>query len=418
MRQAVRKLVGPLAILAAAVAPALPQAIVENPAKPIAAKAGRVIVPEEVLAISDEGTSDYYFKWPRAVRTAPDGSLLVIDEAQALHFDRDGVFIRNLFQKGQGPGEMQFALASLGIGKTVVVHSGPGNKMVTFDAAGKFAKEMSFRTEGRTRVTLLHHWNGTFYFMAEEFPRTTGDPDVVDNPRTIVAVSQADGSVRPLATFVTRAWVVTSPGGGGGMFDVTTLIVSPVRENALALAHTEGYLVKIFDLAANRIVREFRRAYERVKGAPLTEAEKKGGLKIDGKHYTRPERKYEKDIQNIFARDREIWVVTSTKDKGKGVLIDVFDDEGVYRDAFYLGLPEEGLKSLDRPGQCALDGEHLWVIERSEDGTFTIKKYRLATSRPEGQPLPGTIPGPLKGRPTPGARAKEDDMISSPGSRS
>ncbi len=47
--------------------------VVENPAKPKAKNAGRVVVPEEVLAISDEGTSDFYFKRPRGLTTAPDG---------------------------------------------------------------------------------------------------------------------------------------------------------------------------------------------------------------------------------------------------------------------------------------------------------------------------------------------------------
>lgn len=413
MRRAIAMRLGLLAILAAAARPSFSQAIIENPATPLAEDAGRVVAPTEVLAISDEGTSDYYFKWPREVRIAPDASLLVIDEGQALHFDKDGGFIRNLFKKGQGPGEMQFALASLGIGKTVVVHGGPGNKLVTFDAAGKFEREMSCRTEGRTRVTLLHHLNGTFFFVAEEFPRTTGDPDVVDNPRTIAAVGEAGGSVRSLATFVTRAWVVTS-GGGGGMFDVTTLIAVPFQETFLALSHTEEYLVRIFDLAANKIVREFRRAYVRVKGAPLTEAEKKGGLRINGKHYTRPERKYENDIKNILVRDDEIWVVTSTEDKGKGVLIDVFDGEGTYRDAFYLKLPDAGLKSLHLPGQCAFGGGHLWVVERTEDGTFAIRKYRLAPSRSEGRSRYGD--GSRLSVRMPGAASehKEDEMISNP----
>lgn len=413
MRRAIAIRLGLLAILAAAAPPSFSQAIIENPAKPLAKDGGRVVTPTEVLAISDEGTSDYYFKWPREVRTAPDGSLLVIDEGQALHFDKDGGFIRNLFKKGQGPGEMQYALASLAAGKTVIVHSGPGNKLVTFDAAGKFEREMSFRTEGRTRMTLLHHLNGTFYFVAEEFPRTTGDPDIVDNPRSIVAVSEADGSVKSLATFVTRAWVVTS-GGGGGMFDVTVLIAVPFQDKLLALTHTEEYLIKLYSPAANTVVREFRRAYGRVKGAPLTEAEKRGGLRINGKHYTRPERKYENDIKNILIRDDEIWVVTSTKDKGKGVLIDVFDGEGTYRDAFYLELPDAGLKSLDRPGQCALDGEHLWVIERSEDETFAIKKYRLAPSRPERQSRYGDSSRLSDRMPGAAREHKEDEMISNP----
>jgi hypothetical protein len=161
------------------------------------------------------------------------------------------------------------------------------------------------------------------------------------------------------------------------MFSISTLITAPFKRGLLALAHTSEYLLKIYDPQADRIVREFRRAYDRVKPEPLTEAQKKGGMIIDGKHYGPPELKFQNDIKNIFARDGEIWAVTSTKDKDMGVLIDVFDGEGVYRDCFWLQLPEAARRSLVSPGQCALDGEFLWVVERAEDETYSIKKYRV-----------------------------------------
>ena len=38
--------------------------IIENPAKPKAPNSGRVVEAKEILSISDENTSDYYFKFP------------------------------------------------------------------------------------------------------------------------------------------------------------------------------------------------------------------------------------------------------------------------------------------------------------------------------------------------------------------
>jgi hypothetical protein len=65
-------------LLALAAWPAgLAAQVIENPAKPLAKNAGRVIAPQEVLAISDEGTSDFYFKWPSGLAIGPDGSLLL-----------------------------------------------------------------------------------------------------------------------------------------------------------------------------------------------------------------------------------------------------------------------------------------------------------------------------------------------------
>ena len=359
-------------------APATARQAIENPAKPKAADAGRVVAPQRVLTISDEGTNAYYFKWPYELKTAPDGALILTDESQILEFDANGRFVLNLFKKGQGPGEMEYAGTCLPDGKGFVVYSGNRQKLVHFDATGRLEREVPVRSEARTMMTFLHYLDGTAYFEAGAFPRTTGDPDFVDNPRTIVAASGPDGAVRRLATFVTRAWVVTSAGGGGGMFPVTNLIAVPCGGGLLAIAHTEDYLVKIYDPAADRVVRQFRRAYEKVKGEPLTEIEKKGGLFVGGKHYTRPERKFENDIQNLLARDGEIWSVTSTKDGAKGVLVDVFDGEGVFRDCFWLKLPEPAIRSIMSPGRCALDGDVLWVVERAEDETYSIKKYRIA----------------------------------------
>jgi len=356
---------------------AIAQAIVENPAKPKAANAGRVVVPQEVLAISDEGTSDYYFKWPRGIKTGPDGSLFLLDESQVLQFNKDGKFGRNFFKKGQGPGEMEYVGACLATDRNLIVQTSTPNKFLFFDYSGKYKREISARTETRSMMTALLFQGEVFYIHAWEFPRVKGDPDYVDVPHAILALNEATGEFRTLASFPTKSFVVSSPSGSGGLFHISSLIAVPFQQKLLALSHTSEYLLKIYDPEADKVIREFRRAYERVKPEPLTEEQKKGGLIIDGKHYGPPEQKYQNDVRNILTRGDEIWAATSTQDKVKGILIDVFDGEGVYRDCFWLKLPEAAIKSILSPGSCTLDGDFLWVVERSEDETFAIKKYRV-----------------------------------------
>lgn len=349
--------------------------VVENPTKPMAANSGRVVVPEEILAISDEGTSAYYFKYPYGLRMGPDGSLVLRDRDQILWFNKDGKFLHNLFKKGQGPGEMQYPGDCLFVGERVVVYSGNEKKLVYFDRNGKFEKESSVASQDNSLIP-LHHLPGTYYFKAAEFPRTSGDPKIVETPQTIVAIGESDGFLKPLSSFATKVYVVTS-GGGGGSITIASLITAPFKNNLLALTHTEEYLIKIYDLAADRVIREFRRAYDRVKSEPLTDEQKKGYININGKFYYPPERKFQNDIRNVLTRDGMIWVVTSAKDKTKGVLLDIFDENGVYRDCFRLQLPEPALASILAPGRCALDGDSLWVVEKAEDETFAIKKYRV-----------------------------------------
>jgi len=368
---------GFLPVLLAVAALAFGQ-VVENPAKPKAAGAGRVVVPQDVLAISDVGTDDLYFKYPGRLKTTPDGSLLVRDVDQVLHFDRNGKFLRNLFKKGQGPGELTQVDSILAIEKSIIVKSNSPNKLIFFDASGKFEKEIPIRSEGRTSMTALLCQGGAFYFKASEYPQTQGNTQgFVDVSQTIVALNEATGETKTLSSFMTKSYVVSS-GGRSGRFEVNSPFAVTYEQKLLAITHTEEYLLKIYDPAADKVVREFRRAYERVKAEPLAEEQKDSGFIIDGKYFSGPpELKFQNDVKNFFTRGQDIWAVTSTRDKAKGILIDVFDGEGVYRDCFWLKLPEAALKSVLSPGSCALDGDSLWVVERSEDETFAIKKYRV-----------------------------------------
>ena len=355
--------------------------VVENPAKPRAANAGRVVVPQELLAISDKGTSDYYFKRPGSLKPAPNGSLVLRDENQILLFDTNGRFLRNFFKKGQGPGEVLYFSVCLPTDRNIIVHSNNPNKLILFDYSGRYEREIpvgslpgSLRPQAKI---LLAHEEGYFLHVWDMPQFKGGDPVYMDIPQVIASLDEATGGVKALATFLTKIYALAAPGGGGGFYGVTDLISIPFKERLLALTHTEEYLLKIYDPASNKVVREFKRAYERVKQEPLTEEQKKGGAIIGSKRFGQPELKYQNDVKNVLTRDGQIWAVTSAKDKKKGILIDVFDGEGVYRDCFWLKLPEPAFGSVLSPGQSALDGDFLWIVERSEDETFTIKKYRV-----------------------------------------
>ncbi|HPW17941.1 MAG TPA: hypothetical protein PLP83_06135 [Candidatus Aminicenantes bacterium] len=351
--------------------------IVENPANPKAADAGRVVTPREVLAISDEGRSDYYFKYPHALTAAPDGSLFVIDENQVMWFGPDGAFERNLFKKGQGPGEMGYADACLFSDGHVIVQAWSPNKLLWFDAAGRYQRELLIRSKTRSIGSAQFVHAGVVYLLAFDFPRVEGTPGNIEVPQDIIAVPEDTGEIETLSSFPITAFVASSASGGGGMMPIGLFLSAVFRRKQLVISHTSEYLLKLYDPGTDRVVREFRRPYSRIKSEPLTEQQKKGGLLIDGKHFGPPEQKYQADIRNLLTRGEEIWAVTSTRDKAKGVLIDVFDGDGAYRDRFWLKLPEPALASLQSPGACALDGEFLWAVEPAKDDTITIRKYRV-----------------------------------------
>jgi hypothetical protein len=350
--------------------------VIENPAEPRAKNAGRVVVPKEVLSVSDEGRSDYYFKWPGSLRVAPDGSFFLRDENQFLQFDKDGRFQRNLFKKGQGPGEMVYFISCLLTPQHVVALASNPSKLLWFDYAGRYQRETPIRREGQGFLWPLALLNGTFYFHSQEIPNPGGEPGIFDVPQAIVGLPEGSTELTSIASFPTKAFIVTSGGGGArGMIAISQLFAVPFQDRYLALTHTSEYLLKIYDPVSKAVLREFRRAYERVKKPPEKDEKKKPSVGINGKFYTAPDQKYANDVINLFSRGGEIWAATSTRDKAKRVLIDVFDGGGIYQDCFYLQLPEAALDSLVSPSLSTLDGDFLYIVEKNPDETSVIKKY-------------------------------------------
>jgi len=89
---------GVLPVLLAVTAIAFGQ-VVENPAKPKAVNAGRILKLTEVWKITDDG-GEFFFKYPNNLQIAEDGSILVIDADEFLKFSPEGKFLKNIFKKG------------------------------------------------------------------------------------------------------------------------------------------------------------------------------------------------------------------------------------------------------------------------------------------------------------------------------
>lgn len=345
--------------------------IVENPAAPRAKNAGRIVVPAEVLSISDEGTGSFYFKAPHKPRIGPDGSLFVLDENQILRFDADGKFRRNYFKKGQGPGEMQRVMDCLPTDRGLIIQADSPDKLMWFNQEGTFDREKLISTTTRAFAWILFGYGDVFYFQSSEFPMLEGKPRVVDIPDGILALDEASGVLKTLASFPIKAYVEITGTMGMVKIDISSLLAVPFEEKFLAISHTSEYLLKIYDPAANKVIREFGRPYQRVKTKPLTEEEKKE--KLDDS----PQMKYRNDILNILIKGKEIWAVTSTRDEEKGILIDAYDANGVYQDAFFVNIPKTALNSLEIPSCSTIGDGFLWLIDWIGDGNIAIRKYRL-----------------------------------------
>ena len=83
------------------------------------------------------------------------------------------------------------------------------------------------------------------------------------------------------------------------------------------------------------------------------------------------------DILGLYVLDEKLLALTSTVDKEKGVLVDVYNEKGKYMDNFYLKLPE-GTKYLKMNFfKPLIQKDLIYTIETDEDENFMIKKYRI-----------------------------------------
>ena len=86
------------------------------------------------------------------------------------------------------------------------------------------------------------------------------------------------------------------------------------------------------------------------------------------KKYNAPKKKFEDDISALYLSKGLLWIKTSSKDKSRGDLFDVFNEEGQYVDNFYLNL---------KGTLIAVHGDSIFVLETDEDENLQIVKYKI-----------------------------------------
>jgi len=336
-------------------------------------RASRVLSLKEVMRIEDGG-GDYYFKSPRSIRIAPDGCIFMLDDEQFLKFSPDGRFIKNLFKKGQGPGEFEGISSYVITEDAIIVLQPQPNKFVILTHDGELIRE--FRTEFRTTKLFTVH-NGRYVtgrYSSPKIDKVTEKPSFMQVEWNLGYVSEDGGVDEPDPRFSTR-WYAKRLGGRAVIADhIANFFAVPYGDDNLIICHTEDYRLKLFDLVQNNVVREFGRKYRRVK------SRKDGSGRIEvrpGVFELVSPVEYVNDVHQVFTRGEDIWVMTSTIEPGKGILIDVFNFNGEYTDHFYLPVKNqvepEGLEDFP----IAFRGDFLFIAEYDEDGIPAIVKYRI-----------------------------------------
>ncbi|MFH1930788.1 MAG: 6-bladed beta-propeller [Pseudomonadota bacterium] len=357
--------------------------IIKNSSKPLSQNAGRIFTLEKVLSISDDGDL-IFFRYPSKLAVAPDGSIFEYDwsAGQLLRFDGNGKMIRNYMKKGQGPGELEYVSDYLFYRDNIIVYDGGLQKILWLNLNGDVVKE--FKLLRKARMTNFHLYKpDQYYFIQYTTINTQKNPSFVEIPHDLVSFSGPgeDLEYKELERLYLKSYVIPSKAGGGGWFSIDRMITTSAANRYLFLSCSQEYLIRVFDAETGHVIRSFNRQYKRVKpDAEYIERTKKGGITINGKHYSEPKRKYVNDIQNVFVHRNKLWVMTSTEDKDKGILFDVFGFDGQYENNFYIKFTDSNRPMYGGIGRMAFFDGYFYQIETTADDSYVINKYRLIES--------------------------------------
>jgi hypothetical protein len=345
-----------LAFLLSAIGAASGQAVIENPAKPLAKDAGRVLKLAEVWRITDDG-GEFFFKYPHNLQIAEDGTIFLAEGEQFLKFAADGKFLKNLYKKGQGPGEIGREFTYFVQGHDLFIQDMNSQRFWRADLNGIFQEQITLANKDyRGFEGVLPE--GFLFLKAVWPPFEERTGKLMEILETVALVARDGTERRAIATFRPREFLAPQ---AAMSWDSSITTLSP-DESLLYAYHGRDYLIEVIDLASGATARRFTRDYHKV---PHVESDWEPDFR---KRTGAPKIEFDRDIDELFPVGDRLWVATSTNDKAKGRLIDVFDKDGRFVDSFYLGAG----RSLMAVGKDAV-----FCQQKSEDETIVIVKYRI-----------------------------------------
>ncbi|NLH75614.1 MAG: hypothetical protein GX465_01075 [Acidobacteria bacterium] len=342
--------------------------IVENPAKPPAANAGRVVTLKEELRIEDTGEG-YFFKNPSSIRVSPRGDIFFRDgQEQALLFDPQGRFVRDLFKKGQGPGELT-SVSDTWVSPDQLFLRGNPPKILICDFKGNLIEELPLRG-GTPAGSFIWADHAGLLLYGPGRPDPADGVGLRDTPWDIFAISAAGTSQERIGSFSISSFLEVEAGGAISVTSWNRLQVAALDGRSLFLNSSPEYLIEKFVRDKRSVALRFRRPFARQKRTAS------GGVSsLRGSGPDAPE--FWPDIYALHIVDGRLWVQTWTVTEEKGILFDVFDTNGRYLDCFYIQsmMKDEG----GRPARIHMTfaGGCAYFKEETSDGLIVIRKCRL-----------------------------------------
>jgi len=357
-----------ISTLAFLTATAASQDVIENPAKPTSGNSGRIITLKEEMRINDTGES-FFFKSPRTIRVSHKGDIFIQDgQEQVLQFDPQGRFIRNVYKKGQGPGELSHLL-DIWVSRDRLFLAGYPPKILVYDYDGNVNKEIPLRDTPSLDEFIMAD-AGSILINQRGRPDLSKGTGLWDIPQVFIEINPDGEASKKIGSFPIRGYIQVFPSGATSQTTWNQLQTVPLDEKIIVLNSTPEYLVETFDREKGTVIRRFNRPYSRVKRTGG------GGVSGPGEGGPPPPEFYP-DIIALHVADGKIWVQTSTYIADKGILFDVFSPEGRYLDSFFIQVIKKNPAGNPALKRLTIADDFVYFTDKTEDELLVVKKCRL-----------------------------------------
>jgi len=332
------------------------QEVIGNAAKPLGKNPGRPLELLEVLRIQDTGDKFYFGGSPGGFTSLgmdAIGNIYVQSgKDQILKFTPEGSFVKNIGRGGQGPGEVsQYFVFLVGDEEVFIMDFGQ-SRIIRMTTEGRLIHQSRPSHPYNDLIGILK--DGLIFSRSIYPPLEQRKGKLIDVPHEVLRVSLDGSEEKLVCTYPVLRFLGQDYAAAWAPFHAAL----SDEGRYLSVNHTAEYGISILDLGTGKIVKNFKRKYRRIAHTPY-----RGEAEFNKKYnFKKP---YEADIRGLYVFGDRLWVKTSTEDKAKGTLYDVYSYDGIYQDAFFL---KKNLISLRRG--------NLLTWEMDEEGILSVVIYK------------------------------------------
>jgi hypothetical protein len=321
--------------------------VVENPREPLYPPEALTLEADLSIGVPD-GDEEYTFNEIRHALVDDLGRIFILDWRDCVIkvFDPEGVYLKTIGKKGEGPGELNRPSAlSLNRDTLMVLEL---NRISFFDLEGEFQRSVSPKGVWALRARM--NSSGDLFVTSA----------VVDPEDPHYQLQKFDGDMNHLCDLAKSP--APNPLKGFNPFMPISYWIIDDSDNVV-YGYPEEYLLQVFDSSGNLT----KKIYKEYDPIPITNEEKDERTQDAPPSIKFVFSEHHSAFRRLFHDDEgRVYVQTWEKAGEKIFFYDVFDADGKF-------IVKISLR--DTPMVCR--GSSLYTLEEDEAGYQSVKRYRM-----------------------------------------